>query len=63
MLQCKTVRSVADPDPGSGAFLTPWKKSGIWDEQPRYFSESLETVFVGLQIPKFIDRDLYLESF
>jgi hypothetical protein len=45
--------SVADPDPGSGAFLTPG--SGIRDGEKfgsgsgmnitDYFSESLETVF------------------
>ena len=45
--------SVADPDPGSGAFFGPGsgirdgKKSGsgIRNEHPRSFSESLETVF------------------
>jgi hypothetical protein len=45
--------SVADPDPGSGAFLTPG--SGIQDEQktririrddkPNHISESSETIF------------------
>jgi hypothetical protein len=46
-----TVFSVADPDPASGAFLTPGtrigKKSGSGSgmENPDHISESLETVF------------------
>jgi len=49
------MSSFADPDPGSGAFLTP--VSGIWDVKksgsgmdiPDHFSESLGTV-LGLKI-------------
>ncbi len=54
--------SVADPDSGSGTFLTPGsrmgKKSGfmIGDEHPRSFSESLGTV-LGLRMLKFFDAD------
>jgi hypothetical protein len=42
--------SVADPNPGSGAFLTPG--SGI----PEHISESLETIF-RVKILKFFDTD------
>ena len=41
--------SVADPDPGSGAFLTPGsgmgKKSGSGTDNPDHISESLEVIF------------------
>jgi hypothetical protein len=47
------VASVADPDPGSGAFLTPGsgmvgKKSGPGSgmNHPDHISESLETIFL-----------------
>jgi hypothetical protein len=57
--------SVADPDPGSGVFLTPWirdlgsgmgKKSGSGPgiNNPDHISESLETIF-GVKILKFFD--------
>jgi hypothetical protein len=54
--------SFVDPDPGSGAFLTP--VSGIWDVKisgsgmniPDNFSESLGTV-LGSKILKFFDAD------
>ena len=46
--------SVADPVPGSGAFLTPG--SGIRDEHPDHISESLETIF-GLKMLQFLDAD------
>ncbi len=36
--------SVADPDPGSGAFFTPG--SGIRDEQPGSYFYSVETIFL-----------------
>jgi hypothetical protein len=46
--------SVADPNPGSGAFLTPGsgrmgKKSGSGSgmNNPDHISESLEIIFVG----------------
>ncbi len=51
MLPC----SVADPDPGSGAFLTPGsgmgKKSGSGSEMsnPDHISERLEIIFLGLK--------------
>jgi hypothetical protein len=61
--------SVADLDPGSGAFLTTgsgirirdpgWKKIRIWDEH--HFSGSLDTVF-GLKILKFFDANPDPES-
>ncbi len=44
--------SVADPDPGSGAFLTP--VSGM--NNPDHISESLETIF-WVKILKFFDAD------
>ncbi len=61
--------SVADPDPGSGAFLTPGSGmgrkstsgSGIRDEQPgSYFLELRNHFFVfffGVKIIKFFDAD------
>jgi hypothetical protein len=60
--------SVADPDPGSGAFLAPgsgirigkpgWKKSGsgIQNVIPDHISDRLETNF-GLKILKFFYAD------
>jgi hypothetical protein len=51
--------SVADPDPGPGAFLTPGsgmgKKSGSgsWKNNPDHISESLETIF-RVKILKFL---------
>jgi hypothetical protein len=54
--------SVADPDPGSGAFLTPGcgmgkkSRSGIRDENPgSYFLELRNTFWV--KILKFLDVD------
>ncbi len=46
--------SVVDPDPGSGAFLTPGSRSGIRDEQPRSHFLELRNHFLGLK---------YLNSF
>jgi hypothetical protein len=46
--------SVADPDSGSGAFLTPGSGSGM--NIPDHISKSLETFF-GLKILKFFDAD------
>jgi hypothetical protein len=43
-----------DPDPGSGAFLTPGSRSGIRDEQPRSHFLELRNHFLGLK---------YLNSF
>ncbi len=54
--------SVADPDPGSGAFLTPGSgmgkksRSGSGMNIPDHISESLEQNF-GLKIRKFFDAD------
>ncbi len=54
--------SVADPDPGSGAFLTPGsgmsKKSGFGSgmNNPDHISESLETIF-WVKILKFFNAD------
>jgi hypothetical protein len=50
--------SVADPNPGSGAFWTPGsgmgKKSGM--NSPEHISESLETIS-WVKILKFVDVD------
>ncbi len=54
--------SVGDPDPGSGAFLTPGsgmgRKSGSRSgmNNPDHISESLETIF-WVKILKFFDAD------
>ncbi len=45
--------SVADPDPGSGAILTPGSGMKIKD----YISESLETIFLDLLDPGSGIRD------
>ncbi len=59
--------SVADPDPGSGAFLTPGSRmgrksaSGSGKNNPDHIFQSLETislVFLGVKILKFFDLDL-----
>ncbi len=53
---------VADPDPGSGAFLTPgsWmgekSDSGSGMNNPNHISESLETIF-WVKILKFFHAD------
>ncbi len=62
--------SVADPDPGSGAFLTsgsgmgkkirnPDPRSGSWMNNPDHIFESLETIFwVKIPVLKlFFDAD------
>jgi hypothetical protein len=63
--------SVADPDPGSGAFFNLWIQdpgwvkskdpdpgSGIWEEQPgSYFLELRNHIF-GVKILEFYDADL-----
>jgi hypothetical protein len=53
-LEHKTVAIISsgkDPDPGSGAFLTPGsrmgKKSGSQMNNPNHISESLATIFWG----------------
>ncbi len=46
--------SVADADPGSGAFLTPRSGSGM--NNPDHISESLETIF-WVKILHFFDAD------
>jgi hypothetical protein len=60
----KKIRSsVADPDPGSGAFLTPGSGmgrksafgSGIRDEQPGSYFLELRNHFFGVKILKFFD--------
>jgi hypothetical protein len=43
-----------DPDPGSGAFLTPGSGSGM--RIPDQISQSLETIF-WVKILKFVDAD------
>ncbi len=54
--------SVADPDPGSGAFLAPGSGmgnksgSGSGMNNPDHISESLETFF-WIKILKFFDAD------
>jgi hypothetical protein len=52
--------SVADPDAGSGTFLTPGYRMGKKSESgmniPYHFSESLGTV-LGLKIFKYFDAD------
>jgi hypothetical protein len=56
------ICSVADPDPGSNAFLTPGsgmgKKSGSGSgmNNPDHISESLKHFF-GVKILKFFDAD------
>jgi hypothetical protein len=45
--------SVADPDPGSGAFLTP--RSGMNNQI--HISECLETIFLGVKRLNFFDAD------
>jgi hypothetical protein len=55
--------SVADPDPGSGAFLTPGSGmgrksasgSGIQDEQSGSYFLELRNQFFGVKILKFFD--------
>jgi hypothetical protein len=47
-----STNSVADPDPGSGAFLT----AGSGMNKPDHISEGLETIF-WLKILKFFDAD------
>jgi hypothetical protein len=39
--------SVADPDPGSDAFLTPGSGIRIRDEQSGSYSENLEVLLLG----------------
>ncbi len=46
------IHSVADPDLGSGAFLTPGSGMNI----PDHFSESLQTI-LGLKVLQFFDVD------
>ncbi len=56
------TRNVADPDPGSGAFLTPGSgmgkksRSGSGMNIPDHISESLETI-LWVKILKFFDAD------
>ncbi len=49
--------SVADPDPGSGAFFTPGSGSGIRNEQPGSDFLELRNHFLGFKILKFFDAD------
>jgi hypothetical protein len=60
------VFSVADPDPGFGAFLTPGSgmgrksASGSGMNNPDHVFQSLETIlflFFGVKILKFFDAD------
>jgi hypothetical protein len=60
------IPSVADPNPGSGAFLSPGsgmgKKSGsgirFRDEQPRSYLLELRNHFLWVKILEFLDVDL-----
>ncbi len=47
---------VADPDPGSSAFLTPGYGFGYGMNNPDHISESLEK-FSGFKILKSVDAD------
>jgi hypothetical protein len=58
MLLSTLLSSVADPDPGFGAVLTPG--SGIRDEQPGSYFQELRNHFFGVKlykILKFFDAD------
>ncbi len=60
-ISCGTC-SVADPDPGSGAFLTPGSEMEkilirIQDEQPGSYIRELRKNFWGVKIFKFFDAD------
>jgi hypothetical protein len=50
------ITSVADPDPGYGAFLTPGSRNPDVYEHPRSFSESLGTV-ITIYVYKYFDAD------
>jgi hypothetical protein len=64
MMKNTSLASVADPGPGSGAFLTPGSEMaknqkpdpGSGMNIPDHISESLETIF-GLEMLKFFDAD------
>jgi hypothetical protein len=47
--------SVADPDPGSGAFLNPG--SGIRNGQPGSYFRELRNIFFAVKILKFLNAD------
>ncbi len=47
---CKPIFSVADPDPGSGAFLTHRFGIRIRDDQPRSYFRELRNQFFGLKL-------------
>jgi hypothetical protein len=49
--------SVADPDPGSGSFLTPGSWIRIRNEQPGSYFLELRNHFFGVKILKFFDAD------
>jgi hypothetical protein len=57
--------SVANPDPGSGAFCDPWIRNPGWvksririrDEQPGSYFLELRNNFFGVQILQFFDTD------
>ncbi len=62
--------SVADPDPGSGAFFNPWIQdpgwvkskdpdpgSGIWEEQPGSYFLELRNHFFWVKILEVFDAD------
>jgi hypothetical protein len=63
----RSPTSVADPDPGCGAFLAPWIRdpgwvesqhpdSGIWDEQPGSYFLELRNYFFWLKYLNFLMR-------
>ncbi len=66
----RLTSSVADPDAGSGAFLTPVLGSGMGKKSrsgsamfiPDHIIESLETIF-WVKILKFFDANPDRESF
>jgi hypothetical protein len=54
--------SVAEPDPGSGAFLTPGSGIRIRDEQSGSYFLELRNHFFGLKKLKFFDAGSGMEN-
>jgi hypothetical protein len=70
-LKVLPTSSVADPDPGSGAFVTPWIRDPGWvknqirirDEHPRsYFPQRLENFFVKILNSMMWDPESFLSG-
>jgi hypothetical protein len=63
------LSNVADPDPGSGVFLTPGSgigkktESGSGMNNPDHISEKLRNQFFGLKLLKLFDADPGWEKF